>query len=47
MFYLLTACLAWLSSTIFHSHDTRLTELADYCSALATVTASLLAFCMR
>lgn len=45
--YGLTAVNAWVWSSVFHTKDSPLTEMADYFSALATVLSSLLAFCLR
>ena len=45
--YGLTAVNAWLMSSVFHTMDTPVTEMADYFSALATVLASFLAFNLR
>lgn len=47
VWYGLTAMNAWSWSSVFHTMDTPITEMADYFSALATVLSSLLAFCLR
>jgi len=45
--YGLTAVNAWIMSSVFHTMDTPVTEMADYFSALTTVLASFLAFNLR
>lgn len=37
--YIVTCCFAWLSSAVFHSRDTKLTERTDYIAAIAVVFA--------
>ena len=37
--YIAACCFAWMSSTVFHSRDTKLTERTDYIAAIAVVFA--------
>jgi hypothetical protein len=37
--YIAACCIAWVSSAVFHSRDTKLTERFDYIAAIAVVFA--------
>jgi Per1-like family len=37
--YIFACCFAWVSSAVFHSRDTKLTERTDYIAAIAVVFA--------